>query len=144
MSSSLKYLDKTYLLPNDCSLSVGNSCDTKESKMNDGSDTSYSITTYVKPQVNTYSLSFNLSHVEHPDLIHELYKWEELVGKSVIFTYCNIPFGQVMVNDFNVSFALDSISGVIGLSVSFNLSDNVVLTNKSKKVKEEKVEVIFA
>lgn len=144
MSSSLKYLDKTYLLPNDCSLSVGNSCDTKESRMNDGSDTSYAITTYAKPQVNTYSLSFNLSHVEHPDLIHELYKWEELVGKSVIFTYCNIPFGQVMVNDFNVSFALDSINGVIGLSVSFNLSDNVVLTNKSKKVKEEKVEVVFA
>ena len=144
MSSSLKYLDKTYLLPNDCSLSVGNSCDTKESRMNDGSDTSYAITTYAKPQVNTYSLSFNLSHVEHPDLIHELYKWEELVGKSVIFTYCNIPFGQVMVNDFNVSFALDSINGVIGLSISFNLSDNVVLTNKSKKVKEEKVEVVFA
>lgn len=145
MSSSLKYSDKTYLLPNDCSLSVGNSCDTKESKMNDGSDTSYSITTYVKPQVNTYSLSFNLSHVEHPDLIHELYKWEELVGKSVIFTYCNIPFGQVMVSNFNVSFALDSISGVTGLSISFNLSDNIVLTNKSKKVKEkEKVEVVFA
>ena len=143
MSSSLKYSDKTYILPNDCSLSVGNSCDTKESKMNDGSDTSYSITTYVKPQVNTYSLSFNLSRVEHPDLIHELYKWEELVGKSVIFTYCNIPFGQVMVNDFNVSFALDSVTGVIGLSVSFNLSDNIVLTNKSKKVKE-KVEVVFA
>lgn len=144
MSSSLKYSDKAYLLPNDCSLSVGNSCDTKESRMNDGSDTSYAITTYAKPQVNTYSLSFNLSHVEHPDLIHELYKWEELVGKSVIFTYCNIPFGQVMVNDFNVSFALDSINGVIGLSISFNLSDNVVLTNKSKKVKEEKVEVVFA
>ena len=107
MSSSLKYQDKTYLLPNDCNLSVGNSCDTKESRMNDGSDTSYAITTYVKPQVNTYSLSFNLSHVEHPDLIHELYKWEELVGKSVNFTYCNIPFGRVMVNDFNVSFALD-------------------------------------
>ena len=144
MSSSLKYQDKTYLLPNDCSLSVGNSCDTKESQMNDGSDTSYAVTTYVKPQVNTYSLSFNLSHVEHPDLIHELYKWEELVGKSAIFTYCNIPFGQVMVNDFNVSFALDSISGVTGLSVSFNLSDNVVLTKKSKKVKEEKIEVVFA
>lgn len=143
MSSSLKYSDKTYLLPNDCSLSVGNSCDTQESKMNDGSDTSYSITTYVKPQVNTYSLSFNLSRVEYPDLIHELYKWEELVGKSVIFTYCNIPFGQVMVNDFNVSFALDSINGVTGLSISFNLSDNIVLTNKSKKVKE-KVEVVFA
>lgn len=144
MSSSLKYQDETYLLPNDCSLSVGNSCDTKESRMNDGSDTSYAITTYVKPQVNTYSLSFNLSHVEHSDLIHELYKWEELVGKSVIFTYCNIPFGRVMVNDFNVSFALDSVTGVIGLSISFNLSDNVVLTNKSKKVKEEKVEVVFA
>lgn len=143
MSSSLKYQDKTYLLPNDCSLSVGNSCDTKESKMSDGSDTSYAITTYVKPQVNTYSLSFNLSHVEHPDLIHELYKWEELVGKSVNFTYCNIPFGRVMVNDFNVSFALDSVTGVIGLSISFNLSDNIVLTNKSKKVKE-KVEVVFA
>ena len=149
MSSSLKYLDKTYLLPNDCNLSVGNSCDTQESRMNDGSDTSYAITTYVKPQVNTYSLSFNLSHVEHPDLIHELYKWEELVGKSVNFTYCNIPFGRVMVNDFNVSFALDSITGVIGLSISFNLSDNIVLTNKSKKVKEkvevkEKIEVVFA
>ena len=59
------------------------------------------------------------------------------------FTYCNIPFGRVMVNSFNVSFALDSITGVIGLSISFNLTDNVVLTNKSKKVKE-KVEVVFA
>lgn len=134
MSSILKYQDKAYLLPNDCSLSVGNSCDTRESRMNDGSDTSYSLTTYVKPQVNTYSLSFNLSHVEYPDLIRELYKWEEIVGKSVEFTYCNVPFGKVMVSDFNVSFALDSALGVVGLSVSFNLSDNIVLTNKAGKV----------
>ena len=142
MSSSLKYKDKAYLLPNDCSLSVGNSCDTRESKMNDGSDTSYSITTYVKPQVNTYSLSFNLSHVEYPDLIGELYKWEEVVGKSVEFTYCNIPFGKVMVSGFSVSFALDSTLGIIGLSISFNLSDNIVLTNKAGKV-NNKVNVRF-
>ena len=134
MSSSFKYLHQTYLLPSDCSLSVGNSCDTRERRMSDGSDTSYSVTTYVKPQVNTYSLSFNLSSVEHPDLVNELYKWEELVGKSVEFTYCNIPFGKVMVSDFNVSFSLDATLGIVGLAISFNLSDNIVLTKKAEKV----------
>lgn len=134
MSSSFKYLHQMYLLPSDCSLSVGNSCDTHERRMNDGSGTSYSVTTYVKPQVNTYSLSFNLSSVEYPDLVNELYKWEELAGKSVEFTYCNIPFGKVMVNDFNVSFALDAARGITGLAISFNLSDNIVLTKKAEKV----------
>ena len=134
MSSNFKYLHQTYLLPSDCSLSVGNSCDTRERRMSDGSDTSYSVTTYVKPQVNTYSLSFNLSSVEHPDLVNELYKWEELVGKSVEFTYCNIPFGKVMVSDFSVSFSLDATLGIVGLAISFNLSDNIVLTKKAEKV----------
>ena len=134
MSSNFKYDNRTYLLPSDCSLSVGNSCDTRERRMSDGSGTSYSVTTYVKPQVNTYSLSFNLSSVEHPDLVNELYRWEVLVGKSVDFTYCNIPFGKVMVSDFNVSFALDATLGIVGLAISFNLSDNIVLTKKAEKV----------
>ena len=134
MSSSFRYSDQTYLLPNDCSLSVGNSCDIRERRMNDGSGTSYSVSTYVKPQVNTYSLSFNLSSREYPDLVNELYKWEDLVGKSVDFTYCNIPFGKVMVNDFSVSFALDATIGIVGLAISFNLSDNIVLTKKAAKV----------
>lgn len=134
MSSNFKYNNRAYLLPSDCSLSVGNSCDIRERRMNDGSGTSYSVTTYVKPQVNTYSLSFNLSSMEYPDLVNELYKWEALVGKSVEFTYCNIPFGKVMVNDFNVSFALDATRGITGLAISFNLSDNIVLTKKAEKV----------
>lgn len=134
MSSSFKYLHQTYLLPSDCSLSVGNSCDTHERRMNDDSGTSYAVTTYVKPQINTYSLSFNLSSVEHPDLVNELYRWEELVGKSVEFTYCNIPFGKVMISDFSVSFALDATLGIVGLAISFNLSDNIVLTKKAEKV----------
>ena len=136
MSSNFKYLRQTYLLPSDCSLSVGNSCDTHERRMSDGSGTSYSVTTYVKPQVNTYSLSFNLSSIEYPDLVNELYKWEELVGKSVDFTYCNIPFGKVMFSDFNVSLSLDATLGIVGLAISFNLSDNIVLTKKAEKVKE--------
>lgn len=134
MSSKLKYNNKIYLLPSDCSLSMGNSCDTYEKQMNDGSGTSYSVITYVKPQVNTYSLSFTRSSAEYPDLVNELYNWEELVGKSVEFTYCNIPFGKVMINDFNVSFALDATLGIVGLVMSFNLSDNTVLTKKAEKV----------
>lgn len=133
MSSNFKYKDKVYLLPSDCSLSVGNSCDTREKRMSDGSGTSYAITTFTKPQVNTYTLGFTLTSSEHPNLIEELYKWEEFVGKSVFFTYCNIPFGTVIVNNFSVSFGLDATFGLMSLSISFNLSDNIVLTNKAKE-----------
>lgn len=134
MSSNIIYQNKNYTLPSDCNLSVGNSCDTRERRMNDGSGTSYSIITYTKPQVNTYSLSFILNASEYPNLIDELYKWEDLVGKSVDFTYCNIPFGSLMVNDFNVSFGLDAALGITALSISFNLSDNIVLTKKAETV----------
>lgn len=133
MSSNFKYKDKVYLLPSDCSLSVGNSCDTHEKRMSDGSGTSYAITTFTKPQVNTYTLGFTLTSSEYPNLIEELYKWEEFVGKSIYFTYCNIPFGTVIVNNFSVSFGLDATFGLMSLSISFNLSDNIVLTNKAKE-----------
>lgn len=133
MSSNFKYKDKIHLLPSDCSLSVGNSCDTREKRMSDGSGTSYAITTFTKPQVNTYTLGFTLTSSEYPNLIDELYKWEEFVGKSIYFTYCNIPFGTVIVNNFSVSFGLDATFGLMSLSISFNLSDNIVLTNKAKE-----------
>lgn len=134
MSSTIKYKDKTYSLPSDCSLSVGNSCETKERRMTDSSKTSYAITTYHKPQVTTYSLSFPLYAYEHPDLIREIYNWESLTGKPVVFTYCNIPFGKLIITDFNVSFSLDAITGITQASVSLNLKDNVVLTRKAEKI----------
>ena len=134
MSSSFKYKDKEYLLPSDCSLSVGNTCDTREKRMSDGSGTSYSIATYAKPQVNTYSLSFAIASAEHPNMFEELYKWENLVGKAVDFTYCNIPFKSVIITDMNVSFGLDSIAGLKSLSLSFNLRDNIVLTRKAEAI----------
>lgn len=132
MSSYLEYSGRQYLLPSDCNLSVGNSCDTRERRMNDGSGTSYSITTFTKPQVNTYSLSFGLSRIEYPNLIDELYRWESLVGKGCLFTYCNIQFGNVIVIDVSVSFGLDATTGLIGLEINLNLKDNIVLTNKSR------------
>ena len=132
MSSYLEYSGRQYLLPSDCNLSVGNSCDTRERRMSDGSGTSYAITTFTKPQVNTYSLSFGLSISEYPDLIGELYKWESLVGKDVIFVYCGIPFGNVIVIDISASLGLDATIGLIGLEINLNLKDNIVLTNKSR------------
>ena len=134
MSSSFKYENKEYLLPSDCNLSVGNTCDTREHRMSDGSGTSYSIATYAKPQVNTYSLSFVLTSSEYPNMFDELYKWENLVGKVVDFTYCNIPFKSVIIADMNVAFGLDSTVGLTSLSLSFNLRDNVVLTRKAEKI----------
>ena len=134
MSSSFKYDNKTILLPSDCSLSVGNTCETRERRMSDGSGTSYSIATYAKPQVNTYSLSFIRTSAEYPDMINELYTWENLVGKNVNFTYCNIPFGSVIIADMSVSFGLDSTVGITSLSITFNLRDNVVLTRKAEKI----------
>ena len=133
MNSNFKYKDRVYSLPSDCSLSAGNSCDTREKHMSDGSGTSYAITTFTKPQVNTQTLGVTLTSSEYPNLIEELYKWEEFVGKSVYFTYCNIPFGTVIVNNFSVSFGLDATFGLMSLSISFNLSDNIVLTNKAKE-----------
>lgn len=134
MSSYFRYQNDNILLPSDCSLSVGNTCETRERRMSDGSKTSYSISTFTKPQVNTYSVGFNRSLNECPDMMKELYKWEDLVGKSVDFTYCGIPFGSVMVSDLSVSFALDATLGVVGFSLTFNLRDNVVLTKKSEKI----------
>ena len=134
MSSHFTYKNKTYILPSDCSLSVGNTCETREKRSSDGSDTSYSIATYVKPQVNTCALSFNLTSAEYPNLVDKLYEWENLVGKIVDFTYCNVPFKSVIISDMNVSLGLDSIVGVTSLALQFNLRDNIVLTKKAEKI----------
>ena len=53
MTSQIKYKNQIYTIPSDCSLSTGNSCETKTSRMSDGTSTSYSITTFKKPQVST-------------------------------------------------------------------------------------------
>ena len=131
MTTQIKYKDKIYIIPSDCSLSVGNSCDTKTSRMSDGSKTSYSITTFKKPQVNTYSLGFSLNTSEYPDVLGKVYEFENLVGKNIEFIYCNIPFGKLIVEGISVSFGLDGVKGIVSASLSFNLKDNIVITNKS-------------
>ena len=132
MTTQIKYKNKIYTIPSDCSLSTGNSCETKTSRMSDGSDTSYSITTFKKPQVNTYSLGFNINSSEYPDVINEVYKFENLVGKNIEFTYCNIPFGKLMIENISVSFGLDGIKGITSAALSFSMKDNIVLTSKAK------------
>ena len=132
MTTQIKYKSKIYTIPSDCSLSTGNSCETKTSRMSDGSDTSYSISTFKKPQVSTYSLSFNITINEYPDVIKEVYKFENLVGKDVAFTYCNIPFGKLMIESISVSFGLDGTKGIVSASLSFSMKDNIVITNKAK------------
>lgn len=132
MTTQIKYKNKIYNIPSDCSLSTGNSCETKTSRMIDGSDTSYSITTFKKPQVSTYSLSFNITINEYPDVINEVYKFESLVGKDVTFTYCDIPFGKLMIESISVSLGLDGVKGITSSAISFSMKDNIVLTGKAK------------
>ena len=131
MTTQIKYKDKIYIIPSDCSLSTGNSCDTKTSRMSDGSKTSYSITTFKKPQVNTYSLGFTINSSEYSDILGKVYEFENLVGKNIEFTYCSIPFGKLIVERISVSFGLDGIKGIVSASISFNFKDNIVITNKS-------------
>ena len=132
MTTQIKYKNKIYTIPSDCSLSTGNSCETKTSRMSDGSDTSYSITTFKKPQVNTYSLSFNINSSEYPDVLGKVYEFENLVGKDVTFVYCDIPFGKLMIESISVSLGLDGIKGITSASLSFSMKDNIVITNKAK------------
>lgn len=134
MATFLSVDGKQYNMPSDCSLSVGNSCETKERRMNDGSKTSYSIATYTKGGYNTYSLSFIISHIEYPDVFQELYKWEELVGKNCQLTYCNIPFGNVIISSISVALMTDASLGLVGFNLSLNLRDNIVITRKARKV----------
>lgn len=139
MSSYIRYKKELLLLPQDCSLSFGNSCETRESRSSDGTSRSYSITTFKKPAANTYTLGFTRRAIEFPNLIDELYKWESLVGQTVEFSYCNIPFGQVIIESLNVSFGLDAINGIYSVSLSFNMKENIVIQNK----KQDRLEVVF-
>lgn len=134
VNSYIRIADKKYNLPSDCSLSSGNSCQTKERKMSDGTSTSYAIASFVKPAANTYSLSFVLTSNEYPDLMQELYDWESLVGKTGNFSYCNIPFGDVIITDMSAAFQVDGTLGVTAINISFNLKDNIVITRKAEKV----------
>lgn len=134
VNSYIRIAGKQYNLPSDCSLSSGNSCQTKERKMSDGTKTSYAITSFVKPAANTYSLSFVLTSNEYPDLMRELYDWESLVGKTGNFSYCNIPFGDVIITDMSAAFQVDGTLGITAINISFNLKDNIVITRKAEKV----------
>lgn len=132
MSSYIRYNNDLLLLPHDCSLSFGNSCETKESRSSDGTSRSYSITTFKKPAANTYTLGFVRRSVEYPNLLEELYAWEQLVGKVVEFSYCNIPFGQVIIESLSVSFNLDATTGIKEISLSFSMKENIVIQNKTQ------------
>ena len=134
VNSYIRIADKQYNLPSDCSLSSGNSCQTKERKMSDGTNTSYAITSFVKPAANTYSLSFVLTTNEYPDLMRELYDWESLVGKTGYFSYCNIPFGDVIITDMSAAFQVDGTLGATSVAISFNMKDNIVITRKAEKI----------
>lgn len=132
MTTQIKYKNKLFNIPSDCSLSTGNSCETKTSRMSDGTDTSYSITTFKKPQVSTYSLGFNVTINEYPDVINEVYKFENLVGKNIDFIYCGIPFGKLIIENISVSLGLDGVKGITNAAISFSMKDNIVITNKAK------------
>lgn len=134
VNSYIQINNKKYNLPSDCSLSSGNSCQTKERRMSDGTKTSYAITSFVKPAANTYSLSFVLTSNEYPDLMRELYDWESLVGKTGNFNYCNIPFGDVIITDMSATFQVDGTLGITAINISFNLKDNIVITRKAENV----------
>ena len=134
VNSYIRIADKKYNLPSDCSLSSGNSCQTKERPMSDGTNTSYAITSLIKPAANPYSLSFVLTTNEYPDLMRELYDWESLVGKTGNFSYCNIPFGDVIITDMSAAFQVDGTLCVTAINISFNLKDNIVITRKAEKV----------
>lgn len=134
INSYIRIADKQYNLPSDCSLSSGNSCQTKERKMSDGTNSSYAITSFIKPGANTYSLSFVLTSNEYSDLMQELYDWESLVGKTGNFSYCNIPFGDVIISDMSAAFQVDGTLGITAINISFNLKDNIVITRKAEKV----------
>lgn len=135
MASYIAYKNRKYSLPSDCSFSAGNSCNTKERRMSDGSGTSYAITTYVAAQQNTYSLSFILTSLEF-DLIDELYKFEDLVGKAVDLNYCDLPFKNVIINDLSVSFGLDATNGLTSLQLTLNMQDNVGKSIKTRKAEK--------
>lgn len=134
VNSYIQINNKKYNLPSDCSLSSGNSCQTKERKMSDGTNSSYAITSFIKPGANTYSLSFVLTSNEYPDLMRELYDWESLVGKTGKFTYCNIPFGDVIISDISAAFQVDGTLGITAINISLNLKDNIVITKKAEQV----------
>lgn len=140
MSSYLKTNTDTLLLPQDCTLSLGNTAETKEKRSTDGTATSYSIATFKKPAANTFTLGFSRNAMETPNLINELYQWESLVGKVVEFSYCNIPFGQVIIESVSTSFVLDAVLGIVGYSLSFSMKENLVIQNK----KQTKLEVILS
>lgn len=100
--------------------------------MSDGSKTSYSITTFRKPQVSTFSLSFTLTTAEYTDILERVYKWESLVGKNIEFQYCSIPFGKLIITSMSVSFGLDGTKGIVSAALTLNMKENLVITQKSK------------
>lgn len=134
MTTQIIYNNKKYILPSDCSLSVGNSCDTKTGRMYDGSKTSYGITFFKKAQVNTYSLSFTLTTAECNNILEKVYDWESLVGKNIQFEYCSIPFGKLIIVSLSVSFGLDGAKGIVNASITLNMKDNMVVTQKTGKI----------
>lgn len=134
---------KRIFIPSDCSLSYGNSCVTRERKMNDGTSTSYAIATFVKPSPTTFSLSFAVSPFtwtqDAPytsiDLRSRLYEYDALTGKNAEFYYGGRSFGSVIVTDFDVAIAVDGSIGLSLLNISLNFKQNVVLLRRRESVK---------
>ena len=130
------YNNRRYDIPSDCTLSVGNTCQTRERRMVDNTKTSYSIATYTKPQASTYTLGFQIglydfntsnNNMTLKDLLQEVYMWESLAGKQIQFVYCDINYGNCIITDVSVTYQLDASSGITGVNLQFNIKDNIVI-----------------
>lgn len=134
MSSYFKYDNTNYEIPSDAALSQGCTCETTDARMYDGTRSSQSITRFIRSQPSTYSLQFVIYAQENNDILQRLTQYENLVGKSCEFVYCEVSFGNVIISGIDASFTLDGCLGITSVSLGVNFQDNIIYTGTGEKL----------
>jgi hypothetical protein len=58
--------------------------------------------------------------------------FDALVGLPVDLIYCSQEFKSLIITDVSVTLALDSATGITSASLSIQLKENVVVTQKTQ------------
>lgn len=124
----IKIASEEYELPPELSLSYGQSYSTTEKRMYDGTITPRAIAILKRPQIATYTATFNITKREVKEILEYIENLNNIVGKTGMFYYNSKPVEQIIIAGIAVNMTADASTGITGAAITINMRQNTVIT----------------
>lgn len=105
-----------------CSFSEGQALETVARYSMDATSTSQSIVRRRYKMAKTYSISYNITHIETDDILHAIYAVEDSVRSIGMLYYNGSQRGLVVVTGVSITPVIDALGEFVSAAVTLNIS----------------------